>query len=62
MSDQLRNEYIAVVMSAQLLKFCRAYDLPYHSADELMLRDGISDYELGWLNSYVKIWDELIEA
>jgi CMP-2-keto-3-deoxyoctulosonic acid synthetase len=62
MSDQLRNEYVAVVMSAELLQFCRAHDLPYHSADELMLRVGISDYEYGWLNAYVNIWDSLIEA
>lgn len=61
MTNQLRNEYVAVVMSAELLLFCRENDLPFESADELMLRVGLSDYEYGWLNSYVNIWDALID-
>jgi hypothetical protein len=33
--SQERNEYIAAVMSGQLLFFCRDNDLPFESADEL---------------------------
>jgi hypothetical protein len=60
MSEQLRNEYISVVMSAELLKFCRRHDLPYLSADELILREGLSDFEFAWLDAYGYIWDALI--
>lgn len=61
MSDQIR-EFVVMTMSTELLKFCRAHDLPFDSADELMLRIGISEYEYGWLNAYVNIWDALIET
>jgi hypothetical protein len=48
-------------MSTELLKFCRAHDLPFDSADELLLRENISDYEFAWLDSYLTIWDALID-
>ena len=61
MTAQLRNEYVAVVMSAELLKFCRDNDLPFESADELALRDNLTDFQFGWLVAYTKIWDALID-
>lgn len=61
MTAQLRNEYVAVVMSAELLLFCRDNDLPFESADELALRPDLTDFQFGWLVAYTKIWDALID-
>ncbi len=61
MTAQLRNEYIAVVMSAELLLFCRDNDLPFESADELIFRDEITDTQFGWLAAYSKLWEALID-
>lgn len=61
MTAQLRNEYVAVVMSAELLLFCRENDLPFESADELALRPDLTDFQFGWLVAYTKIWDALID-
>jgi hypothetical protein len=62
MTAQLRNEYVAVVMSAELLKFCRENDLPFESADELALRENLTEFQFGFLISFIRIWDALIEA
>jgi hypothetical protein len=62
MSDKLHNEYMSVVMSSELLKFCRVHDLPFESADELVMREGISDFQFGWLIAYVSLWDSLIDG
>jgi hypothetical protein len=62
MTAQLRNEYVAVVMSAELLKFCRDNDLPFESADELALRLDLTMFQFGWLIAYIKIWDALIDV
>lgn len=59
--ENLRNEYIAVVMSASLLTFCKANELPYISADELALREDLTEFQFGWLIAYTKIWDALID-
>jgi hypothetical protein len=61
MTAQLRNEYIAVVMSAELLKFCRENDLPFESADELSLRPDLTDFQFGFLVGYTRLWDSLID-
>jgi len=61
MMSDLFHDVIVMTMSTELLKFCRANDLPFDSADELILRVGITDYEFGWLNSYLAIWDALID-
>ena len=61
MNNMLRDEYISVVFSAELLKFCRTHDLPYISADELILREGLTDYQFAWLDSYLTLWDSLID-
>jgi len=57
---QERDEYVAAVMSAELLLFCKANDLPFESADELAMREDLTDFQFGWLMSYCKIWDALI--
>jgi hypothetical protein len=62
MTAQLRNEYVAVVMSAELLKFCRDNDLPFESADELALRTDLTEFQFGWLIAYIKLWDALIDV
>jgi hypothetical protein len=62
MSAQLRNEYVAVVMSAELLKFCKENDLPFESADELALRENLTEFQFGFLIAYIRLWDSLIEA
>ena len=61
MNDQLRNEYVAVVMSAELLKFCKENDLPFESADDLILRDNLTDFQFGWLIAFTKLWEALID-
>ena len=62
MTAQLRNEYVAVVMSAELLKFCRENDLPFESADELALREDLTEFQFGFLIAYIRLWDSLIEV
>lgn len=61
-TKQLRNEYIAVVLSAELLGFCRDNDLPFTSADELALRENLTEFQFGWLIAFIKLWDALIEV
>ena len=58
---QERNEYIAVVMSGELLRFCRDHDLPFDSADDLILRDNLTEFQFGWLVAYSRLWEGLIE-
>ena len=62
MSAQLRNEYVAVVLSAELLKFCKENELPFESADELALRENLTEFQVGFLIAYTRLWDALIEA
>ena len=62
MSAQLRNEYVAVVLSAELLKFCKENELPFESADELALRENLTEFQFGFLIAYTRLWDALIEA
>jgi len=62
MTAQLRNEYVAVVMSAELLKFCRENDLPFESADELALREDLTDFQFGFLIAFTRLWESLIEV
>jgi len=62
MSAQLRNEYVAVVLSAELLKFCKENELPFESADELALRENLTQFQFGFLIAYIRLWDALIEA
>lgn len=61
-NKQLRNEYIAVILSAELLKFCRENDLPFESADELALREDLTEFQFGFLIAFIRLWDALIEA
>ena len=56
-----RNEYISIVMSRELLRFCRDNDLPFESADDLILRDEITDFEYGWLLAFNRMWEGLME-
>ena len=56
-----RDEYVSIVMSRELLRFCRENDLPFESADELALRDNLTEFQFGWLVGYCKIWEGLIE-
>ena len=59
--NQERNEYMAIVMSRELLRFCRDNDLPFESADDLIHRDNLTEFQLGWLVAYSKLWEGLIE-
>lgn len=61
MSDQLRDEYISVVMSGTLLKFCKDNHLPFESADELALRPDLTDFQFGYLVAYITLWEKLID-
>lgn len=63
MTAQLRNEYVAVVMSAELLLFCRENELPYISVDDLLMHDSdnLTDKQIGWLTAFSKLWDALID-
>ena len=56
-----RNEYISIVMSRELLRFCRDNDLPFESADDLIRRDNLTEFQFGWLVGYCKIWEGLME-
>ncbi len=61
MNDQLRNEYIAVIMSAELLKFCKKNDLPFVDALELSMRPDLTDFQFGFLIAYSLLWDALLD-
>lgn len=56
-----RNEYISIVMSRELLRFCKENDLPFDSADDLVMRPDLTDFQFGWLIGYCRIWEGLIE-
>ena len=56
-----RNEYISIVMSRELLRFCRDNDLPFESADDLIRRDNLTEFQFGWLVAYSYLWEGLIE-
>jgi hypothetical protein len=56
-----RNEYVAIVMSRELLRFCKENDLPFDSADDLVMRNDLTDFQFGWLIGYCRIWEGLIE-
>jgi len=56
-----RNEFVAIVMSRELLRFCRENDLPFESADDLVMRNDLTDFQFGWLIGYCRIWEGLIE-
>jgi hypothetical protein len=58
---QRRNEYIAVVMSGQLLKFCKENDLPFEDADELAIREDLTEFQFGYLIAYTRLWRNLID-
>jgi hypothetical protein len=58
---QRRNEYIAVVMSAALLKFCKENDLPFQDADELAIREDLTEFQFGYLIAYTRLWRNLID-
>jgi hypothetical protein len=56
-----RSEYISIVMSRELLRFCRENDLPFESADDLINRDNLTDFQCGWLAAYSHLWEGLFE-
>lgn len=56
-----RNEYIAAIMSAELLLFCKDNDLPFVQIDELLDRENLTDEQFGFLVAYSRIWEGLIE-
>lgn len=59
--DQIHQEYISVVMSAELHKFCKANDLPFIDAAELVLDDNLTDFQFGWLVAFNNMWDSLMD-
>lgn len=59
--NQETREFVAVVMSAELLHFCRINGLPFESACDLFGRDYLTDEQFGYLYAYIKIWDALID-
>jgi hypothetical protein len=42
-----------------LLKFCNDNDLPQDSADDLIMREQITDFQFGFLIAYCRIWDAM---
>ena len=59
--ETILNEYVAAIMSAELLLFCRDQDLPFDFPDELLSRDNLTDYQYGFLIGYSRIWEALIK-
>ena len=57
---QLRDEYISVVLSAELLVFCKANDLPFIDAAELVLDEDLTDFQFGWLMAFNRLWESLL--
>lgn len=58
--NQMCNEYMAVVLSGELLQFCKENDLPFKSADELVLRKDLTDFQFGFLIAFCRIWERAI--
>jgi hypothetical protein len=54
MKEQMREDMIGILM-----KFCNDNDLPQDSADELILREHITDFQFGFLIAYCRIWDAM---
>lgn len=57
---QLRDEYISVVLSAELLVFCKAHNLPFIDAAELVLDEDLTDFQFGWLMAFNRLWESLL--
>lgn len=58
--NEIHQEYISEVMSAELHKFCKANDLPFIDAAELVLDANLTDFQFGWLTAFNTFWDSLI--
>lgn len=54
------NEYIAVVTSGELFKFCKEQDLPFLQPFELSLREDLTDFQFGFLVAYGRLLTALI--
>lgn len=54
MKEQMREDMIAILM-----KFCNDNDLPQDSADDLIMREQITDFQFGFLIAYCRIWDAM---
>jgi hypothetical protein len=55
------NEYIAVVTSGELFKFCKEQDLPFLQAFELSLREDLTDFQFGFLVAYSRLLTALVK-
>lgn len=58
--DQEMNEYIAIIMSAELFKFCKEQDLPFSQAYELSLREDLTDFQFGYLVAHARTLTALV--
>ena len=46
----------------ELEEWCKQRRLPYESADELILREGLDSYEHRWLHDFIQRWDRALET
>ena len=50
-------------LSEVLQDFCTKYDLPFLSADDILYShqyaeiDCLTQYQIDWLQNYIKLWD-----
>jgi hypothetical protein len=51
-----------ILLVDNLLQFCKENDLPFESADDLIHREELTDYQYGYLMAYIKIWDLMEET
>jgi hypothetical protein len=45
-----------IALCDYLLQFCRENNLPFESADDLIHREELTDYQRGFLMAYIEIW------
>lgn len=55
------NENISATLSDVLAQFCKANNLPFIDAAELVLDEDLTLQQYGWLTAFNKIWDSLDE-
>jgi hypothetical protein len=57
--DRIMNrKVIEIDLSIELEKYCKDQKLPFLSADEVLLLDGVTEEQILWLSDFITRWDE----
>lgn len=56
----MTSENISATLSDELAQFCKANNLPFIDAAELVLDENLTQKQYGWLTAFNKIWEALV--